>query len=139
MEFLEDGAWTKRVHPGWAGVVGITAATLAKHGFVGPRGAYDGRFGLFASHLGKYFAQADLGLATENLGRSWQINEAQLGKDSTGVATALLALAYLYHEMGAYTKAEPIALRRLEARPIATLSIEAQERHERMERTHRDD
>jgi DnaK suppressor protein len=35
--------------------------------------------------------------------------------------------------------AEPIALRRLEARPIATLSIEAQERHERMERTHRED
>ncbi len=34
---------------------------------------------------------------------------------------------------------EPIALKRLEARPIATLSIEAQERHERMERTHRDD
>lgn len=34
---------------------------------------------------------------------------------------------------------EPITLRRLEARPIATLSIEAQERHERMERTHRTD
>jgi DnaK suppressor protein len=34
---------------------------------------------------------------------------------------------------------EPISLRRLEARPIATLSLEAQERHERMERTHRDD
>jgi DnaK suppressor protein len=34
---------------------------------------------------------------------------------------------------------EPISLRRLEARPIATLSIEAQERHERLERTHRDD
>ena len=34
---------------------------------------------------------------------------------------------------------EPIGLRRLEARPIATLSIEAQERHERMERVHRDD
>ena len=33
---------------------------------------------------------------------------------------------------------EPIGLRRLEARPIATLSIEAQERHERMERVHRD-
>ncbi|KAA5605752.1 RNA polymerase-binding protein DksA [Roseospira marina] len=32
---------------------------------------------------------------------------------------------------------EPISLRRLEARPIATLSLEAQERHERMERTHR--
>ncbi len=34
---------------------------------------------------------------------------------------------------------EPISLRRLEARPIATLSLEAQERHERMERTRRDD
>ncbi|KAF0113949.1 MAG: DnaK suppressor protein [Rhodospirillaceae bacterium] len=33
---------------------------------------------------------------------------------------------------------EPISLKRLEARPIATLSLEAQERHERMERTHRD-
>ncbi len=35
--------------------------------------------------------------------------------------------------------AEPISVSRLEARPIATLSIEAQERHERMEKTHRDD
>jgi RNA polymerase-binding transcription factor len=34
---------------------------------------------------------------------------------------------------------EPIGVRRLEARPIATLSLEAQERHERMERTHRED
>ncbi|ARJ67015.1 DNA-binding transcriptional regulator of rRNA transcription, DnaK suppressor protein(RNA polymerase-binding, DksA,18-127) [Magnetospirillum sp. XM-1] len=34
---------------------------------------------------------------------------------------------------------EPISIRRLEARPIATLSIEAQERHERLERTHRED
>jgi len=34
---------------------------------------------------------------------------------------------------------EPISLRRLEARPIATLSLEAQERHERNEKVHRDD
>jgi DnaK suppressor protein len=34
---------------------------------------------------------------------------------------------------------EPISLKRLEARPIATLSLEAQERHERKERVHRDD
>ena len=34
---------------------------------------------------------------------------------------------------------EPISIRRLEARPIATLSIEAQERHERLERTHREE
>jgi DnaK suppressor protein len=34
---------------------------------------------------------------------------------------------------------EPISLKRLEARPIASLSLDAQERHERMERSHRDD
>ncbi|HEY1503451.1 MAG TPA: RNA polymerase-binding protein DksA [Stellaceae bacterium] len=34
---------------------------------------------------------------------------------------------------------EPIGVKRLDARPIATLSLEAQERHERMERTHRED
>ncbi len=34
---------------------------------------------------------------------------------------------------------EPISIRRLEARPIATLSLEAQERHERLERTQRDE
>ena len=34
---------------------------------------------------------------------------------------------------------EPISIRRLEARPIATLSVEAQERHERRERVYRDD
>ena len=34
---------------------------------------------------------------------------------------------------------EPISLRRLDARPIATMTLEAQERHERKERVHRDD
>ena len=34
---------------------------------------------------------------------------------------------------------EPISIARLKARPIATLSLEAQERHERLEKTHRDD
>ncbi len=35
--------------------------------------------------------------------------------------------------------AEPISIKRLEARPIATLSLEAQERHERLERTQREE
>ena len=34
---------------------------------------------------------------------------------------------------------EPIGIKRLEARPVATLTVDAQERHERMERTHRDE
>ena len=49
--FLEEGAWSKRIHPGWGGVGGITAARLAQHGFVAPSRPYEGRFGLFHSHL----------------------------------------------------------------------------------------
>jgi len=78
LEFLEDGAWTKRMHPGWAASSAITAATLAKHGFVGPGAAYEGRFGLFASHLGPLMTAADMSLATEKLGHAWQIKEVAI-------------------------------------------------------------
>ncbi|MBK5103530.1 MAG: MmgE/PrpD family protein [Burkholderiales bacterium] len=73
LEFLNDGAWTKRMHPGWAGVAGYTAATLARHGFVGPRETYEGRFGLYASHLGQYAKDMDLALATAGLGETWEL------------------------------------------------------------------
>ncbi|TBU90300.1 MmgE/PrpD family protein [Phytopseudomonas dryadis] len=75
LEFLEDGAWTKRMHPGWAGVAGLTAATLARHGFTGPKAVYEGRFGLFKSHLGEREAECDYALATENLGSTWEVGE----------------------------------------------------------------
>jgi 2-methylcitrate dehydratase PrpD len=73
LEFLEDGAWNKRLHPGWATVAGITAAALAKSGFVGARNAYEGRFGLYASHLQQHFVPADLGIATAALGENWEL------------------------------------------------------------------
>lgn len=73
MEFLQDGAWTKRMHPGWAAVAGVTAATLARHGFKGPQQAYEGRFGLFNSYLGPLAQDGDLGLATAGLGQEWEV------------------------------------------------------------------
>lgn len=72
LEFLQDGAWTKRLHPGWAGAAGITAATLARNGFIGTRAAYEGRFGLYNSHLGPLAAQCDLDLVTAGLGQGWE-------------------------------------------------------------------
>ena len=75
LEFLEDGAWTKRMHPGWAGVAGLTAATLARHGFTGPQAVYEGRFGLFKSHLGEREAECDYALATADLGNVWEVGE----------------------------------------------------------------
>jgi 2-methylcitrate dehydratase PrpD len=73
LEFLEDGAWTKRLHPGWAASSAFTAATLAKHGIIGPRAAYEGRFGLYALYL-RDAAPALLGQATESLGDVWEID-----------------------------------------------------------------
>ena len=73
MEFLQDGAWTKRMHPGWAAVAGFTAATLARHGFKGPRATYEGRFGVFNSYLGPLAKDCDLGLATAGLGEVWEL------------------------------------------------------------------
>jgi 2-methylcitrate dehydratase PrpD len=74
MEFVEDGAWTKRIHPGFAAVAGITSATLAKHGFIGPTRAYEGRFGFFPAYLGAQLANADYALATLGLGQTWEID-----------------------------------------------------------------
>lgn len=73
MEFLQDGAWTKRVHPGWAAQCAITAATLAKNGFAGPRETYEGRFGLFASHLGKQFQLDGLQESINTIGTVWEL------------------------------------------------------------------
>ena len=68
LEFLEDGAWTKRMHPGWAAQSGITAAALAQQGFVGPSRAYEGRFGLFNAYLQAGIEAERWGRATAGLG-----------------------------------------------------------------------
>jgi len=64
-------------------------------------------------------------------------------RDRARKLIAKIDQALLRIENGTYgyceESGEPIGLKRLQARPIATLSIEAQERHERMERVHRDD
>jgi len=73
LEFLQDGAWNKRFHPGWAAVAAITAVALAQQGFVGARRAYEGRFGLYASHLQQGFDPANLALATASLGATFEL------------------------------------------------------------------
>jgi 2-methylcitrate dehydratase PrpD len=51
MEYLSDGSWVKRVHPGWAGQSGATAAALARGGFTGPASVLEGRFGLYRTFV----------------------------------------------------------------------------------------
>jgi 2-methylcitrate dehydratase PrpD len=76
--FLEEGAWTKRLHPGWGAVAGITAASLARSGFFGPSRPFDGRFGLFETHLQQGADTIDLADITAGLGHDWQLAQTSI-------------------------------------------------------------
>jgi 2-methylcitrate dehydratase PrpD len=69
--FLEEGAWSKRLHPGWGALAGITAAHLAQHGFHAPTRPYEGKFGLFDSHL--HGTPASPEKIVEALGERWHL------------------------------------------------------------------
>src|SRR5205085_5797363 len=77
-EHRADGAWNKRMHPGWAGVGGITAALLARGGFIGTRKIYEGADGLFRAHTGERFKELDLSALTQSLGEKWLIDEVAI-------------------------------------------------------------
>ncbi|MCW1430827.1 MmgE/PrpD family protein [Novosphingobium sp. JCM 18896] len=74
--FLEEGAWTKRFHPGWGAVAGITAAYLARSGFKGPTRPYEGKFGLFDTHL--HGEATKLAPLSDDLGQVWHFGETAL-------------------------------------------------------------
>lgn len=76
--FLEEGAWTKRFHPGWGATAGITAAYLAKHGFVGPRRPYEGKFGLFETHFQAHAEGLDKMRLVSGLGTRWELAETAI-------------------------------------------------------------
>ena len=69
MEFLEDGSWVKRMHPGWAAQSGIQAAVLAQGGFTGPATALEGRLGFYRAALGE---TPDIARHLKNLGAEWE-------------------------------------------------------------------
>jgi 2-methylcitrate dehydratase PrpD len=73
--FLEEGAWTKRFHPGWGAVSGITAAYLARAAFKGPSRVYEGKFGLFDTHLHE---PAKPDAMTDGLGKVWHFGDTAL-------------------------------------------------------------
>src|SRR2546430_2189788 len=50
MAYLHDGAWTKRLHPGWACHAGIMAARLAAAGFVGPTSILESSYGFLQAY-----------------------------------------------------------------------------------------
>lgn len=69
IEFLTDGAWTKRLHPGWAAQSGYRAALMARGGFFGPRTVFDGEHNFFKAFAPT--AQPMYEKALAGLGETW--------------------------------------------------------------------
>ena len=74
MAYLDNGAWTKRLHPGWSSHAGITAARLAMAGFVGPTNILESRYGL----LHAYSSTADIQLLNITSATEYAIMDVSL-------------------------------------------------------------
>jgi 2-methylcitrate dehydratase PrpD len=72
LECWVDGTQTKFLHPGWSAQSGVTAALLARSGVTGPAQVFEGRWGLFASHVQDPNAHRDFGRITDRLGQHWE-------------------------------------------------------------------
>jgi 2-methylcitrate dehydratase PrpD len=69
IEYLADGSWTKRLHPGWAAQSGLRAALMARAGFIGPGTVFEGEHGLF--HGFAHTTAGNWDALLGDLGRRW--------------------------------------------------------------------
>ena len=69
IEYLAEGAWTKRLHPGWAAQSGLRAALLGRANFVGPRTVFEGTHGLF--HGFAHTQEGDYAALLGDFGERW--------------------------------------------------------------------
>jgi 2-methylcitrate dehydratase PrpD len=76
LECWVDGTQTKFLHPGWSAQSGIVSAFLARAGTTGPAQVFEGRWGLFASHLQDKAAPTDFARLTLDLGTRWDSRNA---------------------------------------------------------------
>jgi 2-methylcitrate dehydratase PrpD len=69
IEYLAEGAWTKRMHAGWSAQSGLRAALLARAGFSGPRTVFEGTHGLY--HGFANTTKGDFNALTGDFGTRW--------------------------------------------------------------------
>ena len=72
LECWVDGTQTKFLHPGWSAQSGIAAAFLARAGTTGPAKVFEGRWGLFETHLQDDTAPKQFLRLTQDLGTRWE-------------------------------------------------------------------
>jgi 2-methylcitrate dehydratase PrpD len=76
LECWVDGTQTKFLHSGWSAQSGITAALLAREGVTGPAEVFEGRWGVFASHVQSADAHRDFSRISSGLGTVWESRKA---------------------------------------------------------------
>jgi 2-methylcitrate dehydratase PrpD len=69
IEYLAEGAWTKRLHAGWAAHVGVHAARIGQSGFLGPRTVFEGTHGFFNAFA--HTAKGDFNALLDGFGEDW--------------------------------------------------------------------
>jgi len=74
IEYLADGSWTKRLHPGWAAHAGVVAAMLAQSGFTGPESVFEGEHGFYRAFAGGVQPER-LDELLASLGRVWELEQ----------------------------------------------------------------
>jgi 2-methylcitrate dehydratase PrpD len=72
IEYLADGSWTKRLHPGWAAHAGVVATLLAHSGFTGPESVFEGAHGFYRAFAGGFDAER-LEELLRSLGSVWEL------------------------------------------------------------------
>lgn len=82
IEYLAEGAWTKRLHPGWAAQAGVQAARFGEQRFLGPRTVFEGTHGLFNGFARSRDGNYDV--VTEDFGRKWYMESITFKPYATG-------------------------------------------------------
>ncbi len=82
IEYLAEGAWTKRLHAGWAAQIGVRAARIGREGFLGPRTVLEGTHGLFFGFA--HSADGDFAALTRDFGRDWLMKGIAFKPYATG-------------------------------------------------------
>ena len=82
IEYLAEGAWTKRLHAGWAAKIGIQAARLGQQGFLGPRTVFEGTHGFYYAFARN--ASGDYKVLTEDFGKQWYTDVITFKPYATG-------------------------------------------------------
>ena len=82
IEYLAEGAWTKRMHAGWAAHAGVHAARIAAAGFSGPRTVFEGAHGLFFAFA--HERDSDYAQLTRGFGRDWVLTGLTFKPYATG-------------------------------------------------------